>query len=107
MACDDGVNQIRASVSSRTGRFKIVNYNIPAGEFTTYIDWTDSTAISLDQKSYMRLLCDDTHITFTINAETVAALDITSTAADAVWVAADGGVNASVFVDDVLITALP
>ena len=104
MACDDGANQIRASVSSRTSSYKVVIFNIDASEFTTLIDWTVSPAIPQDQKSTLQLLCQLSAMSFIINGETVASFDMPNVRADTVWVAADGGVDASVFVDDVLIT---
>ncbi len=107
MACrDDDQYQVRVSVETRTQLFKTSIYNEANEAFSTYIDWTGSDLISLTEKSTLELVCRANSMEFAINGVTVASHTIEGTSGTYVWIAADGGVDSNVFIDDIVITLL-
>jgi hypothetical protein len=107
MACrDDGRYEVRATVNTRDQKFKTAIFDQAAGTFSTYVDWTATDAISTTEKSVIELICRGETMELVINGQTVASHTIAGTGGTTVWIAADGGVNANVFIDDIVIKAL-
>jgi hypothetical protein len=108
LACRDGDQyQVRVSIETRTQLFKTSIYDEVNQKFSTYIDWTASDLISLDEKSTFELICSDDTMEFVINGVTVTSHTIAGASGTYVWFAADGGIGSNVFVDDLVITLLP